>query len=66
MIKKYFKIFEIKKGFDYTHKTFYILKPCFEPLDQEQEKWQCEQVIESMGALGVQYAIVEVWEREPQ
>lgn len=66
MIKKYYKIFEIRREFYGTYNTTYLFESVFSPADQNSTKELCEQVIESMGVTNIQYAIVEVWEKEPK
>jgi len=63
MIKKTYKIFELKKEYYNTYSANYVFGSVFVPVDELETKEQCEQVIESMGLWGEQYAIVEVWER---
>lgn len=64
MIKKFYKIFEVRKERHGVYKSAYLFESVFHPLDEQQTKEQCEQVIESMGIVGFQYAIVEMWEKE--
>lgn len=63
-VKKFFKIFEILREPHGPYKSIYLLESAFAPMDVQQTREQCEQVIEYMGMLGMQYAIVEVWEKE--
>lgn len=68
MIKKFFKIFEIRRQEvrGYLTQESILVEPWFAPADINTSKELCEQAVESMRIPGAYYAIVEVWEREYQ
>lgn len=66
-LKKYFKIFELHPDFHSVYSPIYTLvETHFFSLKLQPTREECEQLIAERGVLRVQYAIVEVLERESQ
>lgn len=66
-MKKYFKIFVLQPDFHGVYTPTYTLKETnFFSENHYGLKTECEQVVQHLGKVGVQYAIVETWEKETE
>lgn len=66
-LKKFFKIFELRPDFYGVYRPSYtMVETHFFSLNLQPTHEECEKMVEKHGVLTVQYAIVEVFEREVQ